>query len=63
VQVTAIQEALKDKGHDPGPIDGILGPRTREALKSFQTAEGLNATGRSDPDTLAALGVEGQGGK
>jgi peptidoglycan hydrolase-like protein with peptidoglycan-binding domain len=31
--VTAMQTALKDKGHDPGPVDGIMGPRTRAALR------------------------------
>lgn len=33
--VKAAQEALQEKGHNPGPIDGMMGPRTREALKSF----------------------------
>jgi membrane-bound lytic murein transglycosylase B len=57
-QVTAIQQALKDRGHDPGKIDGLMGPRTRAALREFQTAEGIEPTGRSDETTLAALGVE-----
>jgi membrane-bound lytic murein transglycosylase B len=56
--VTAIQEALKEKGHDPGPIDGIIGPRTRAALREFQTAEGMQATGQPDTNTLTALGVD-----
>jgi membrane-bound lytic murein transglycosylase B len=56
--VTAIQEALKDKGHDPGEIDGVMGPRTSAALREFQTAEGMEPTGRPDPRTLTALGVE-----
>jgi peptidoglycan hydrolase-like protein with peptidoglycan-binding domain len=56
--VTAIQEALKDKGHDPGTIDGVMGPKTRAALQSFQKAEGIATTGRPDASTLTALGVE-----
>jgi membrane-bound lytic murein transglycosylase B len=56
--VTAIQEALKDKGHDPGEIDGVMGPRTSAALQEFQKAEGMEPTGRPDPKTLAALGVD-----
>ena len=56
--MSAIQEALKDKGHDPGPIDGIVGPKTRQALRDFQKAEGLQTTGGPDADTLAALGVD-----
>jgi peptidoglycan hydrolase-like protein with peptidoglycan-binding domain len=57
-QVTAVQEALKDKGHDPGRIDGIVGPRTRAALRDFQKAEGLEPTGRTDAETLTALGID-----
>ncbi|MGH7829911.1 MAG: peptidoglycan-binding domain-containing protein [Candidatus Binatia bacterium] len=58
-KVKKIQEALKDKGHDPGPADGVLGPMTQQALREFQTASGLKATGRIDAVTAQALGVEG----
>ncbi len=61
-QVKAVQQALKDKGHDPGPVDGRLGPKTRTALKEFQKAEGLQETGRLDRETMAKLGVEGTSG-
>jgi peptidoglycan hydrolase-like protein with peptidoglycan-binding domain len=57
-RVRAIQEALKSKGHDPGPIDGILGPQTAAALKGFQKAEKLPESGRGDAQTLAKLGVQ-----
>jgi membrane-bound lytic murein transglycosylase B len=56
--VKKLQEALKAKGHDPGPIDGILGAKTRAALKAFQEASGLKATGRLDDQTAEKLGVE-----
>src|SRR5437867_2999272 len=55
--VVAAQQALKDKGHDPGMIDGRLGPRTRAALKDYQKAEGLKMTGRLDSETRARLGM------
>jgi len=61
-RVMAIQEALVDEGHDPGEIDGWMGPRTRAALQAFQTAKGLQPTGRSDAATLEALGIEGKEG-
>jgi carboxyl-terminal processing protease len=57
-RVRAIQEALKSKGHDPGPIDGIFSPQTEAALKSFQKAEKLPESARSDAQTLAKLGVQ-----
>ncbi len=30
-----VQIILKDQGHDPGPIDGIMGDQTRAAMRSF----------------------------
>jgi peptidoglycan hydrolase-like protein with peptidoglycan-binding domain len=58
-RVRAVQEKLKAQGKDPGPIDGILGPRTAQALREYQKDEGLPVTGKADRQTLATLGVEG----
>ncbi len=55
--VTDIQEALLKKGHNPGPIDGVLGTRTMEAVKSFQKDEGLPEGGLTTA-TLKELGVK-----
>ena len=41
-----IQEALAARGYRPGPADGVSGPRTRAAIKSWQQANGFGATGR-----------------
>jgi hyperosmotically inducible protein len=59
-RVRAVQEALKTKGFDPGPIDGIHGPQTTQAVKDYQRAENLEVTGRADSATLNKLGVEGR---
>jgi peptidoglycan hydrolase-like protein with peptidoglycan-binding domain len=59
-EVKAAQQALKDKGGDPGPIDGRMGPKTKAALKDFQKAQGLKETGRLDRETRAKLGIEGK---
>jgi peptidoglycan hydrolase-like protein with peptidoglycan-binding domain len=61
-QVKAVQEALKDKGHDPGEVDGIMGPKTQQALRDYQQKEGLKATGRLDTETAAKLGVQAKAG-
>jgi hypothetical protein len=51
----AAQLYLTFAGFDPGPVDGILGARTRTALTGFQAAQGLPATGQLDDGVLAAL--------
>ncbi|THB70466.1 MAG: TIGR02594 family protein [Gammaproteobacteria bacterium] len=50
-----IQQALKDAGFDPGPIDGVRGRRTIKAIKDFQAANGLAVDGLVGPITQAAL--------
>jgi peptidoglycan hydrolase-like protein with peptidoglycan-binding domain len=54
------QEKLSAAGHDAGPADGIMGPRTQKALKDFQQAKNLEASGQLDQKTLSALGVSGE---
>ena len=56
--VKAIQEALNHEGAKLA-VDGRMGKNTRDALKSFQTAHGLKATGHADAKTLEALGLKG----
>ncbi len=57
VSVATLQQALKSRGFDPGPIDDIFGSRTRSALTSFQRANGLTPSGEMDSATLSALGL------
>ena len=52
-----VQTALKNAGHDPGPIDGIMGRLTRGAINSFQQEKGL-ATGALTYQTIESLGIE-----
>jgi peptidoglycan hydrolase-like protein with peptidoglycan-binding domain len=55
--IRQMQQALKESGYDPGPIDGVQGPQTTAALRAYQKAEGIEVTGRADTDTLGKLGV------
>jgi peptidoglycan hydrolase-like protein with peptidoglycan-binding domain len=54
-----MQQSLKDKGFDPGPVDGIDGPQTVSALKGYQKSENVTMSGKLDPATAAKLGVNG----
>jgi Putative peptidoglycan binding domain len=57
-QVTVnVQEALAAGGYYDGPIDGILGPMTREAIAAYQADNGLAVTSAIDEATLATLGL------
>ena len=60
--VQRAQQALKQAGHDPGPIDGVMGERTRAALEAYQKAQGLEVSGNLDGATAAKLGGEAQQG-
>lgn len=51
----ALQQALKDKGFDPGPIDGVIGAGTKRALKAWQQSAGVPADGYASLDTLTRL--------
>ena len=55
--VKSVQEALKGKGNDPGPIDGVMGARTQQALRAFQRAQNIQTSGQLDSSTASALGV------
>ena len=55
VDIRRVQRELKGRGFDPGPLDGLLGPRTERAIGQFQMAVDLPATGRLDAHTLRYL--------
>ncbi len=49
------QRNLITLGYLKGIADGIYGPMTEAALRSFQDASGLSSTGHLDPETLSLL--------
>lgn len=53
--VRRLQGRLKDRGLYKGAIDGLYGPGTRAAVKAFQEAAGVTATGEPDQLTLLRL--------
>jgi N-acetylmuramoyl-L-alanine amidase len=53
--VTALQERLSELGFDTGRADGVFGPLTESALRSFQYEYGMRPDGVCGPATLRAL--------
>lgn len=61
-EVRQIQTKLKEKGYDPGAVDGIFGENTRKAVIAFQRDYGLTQDGIAGPNTLKALGITSSSG-
>lgn len=59
--VKALQRRLAELGIDPGPLDGIFGPRTEAAVRAFQRREGIEVDGIVGPQTWDRLGIEVEG--
>jgi hypothetical protein len=55
--VQTVQTELTQLGYYTGPVDGIFGPTTRDALAKYQIAKHLDVTGSLSPDTLQAFGL------
>jgi peptidoglycan hydrolase-like protein with peptidoglycan-binding domain len=53
--VSALQESLDVLGYDVGPIDGLVGPKSRQAVADFQSDSGLEPSGAVDGPTTLAL--------
>jgi membrane-bound lytic murein transglycosylase B len=50
-----LQERLIARGHDTGATDGVIGPNTIIAIRSFQTSQGLTPDGFATAQLLQAL--------
>ena len=50
-----LQTLLLERGHDIGEVDGMIGSRTREAIKAEQARLGFEENGRAGRKILDAL--------
>ncbi|NPD15874.1 lytic murein transglycosylase [Xinfangfangia sp. D13-10-4-6] len=50
-----LQRRLTARGFDTGGSDGVIGPKSREAIMAFQKSRGIEANGVPSPALLAAL--------
>jgi len=54
-EVKSIQNVLNNLGYDAGPADGIMGPKTREAIKLYQQDHDLPVTGQLNSNSKKIL--------
>src|SRR5690606_1249500 len=54
-ELRALQRQLAIYGYRPGIVDGLMGDKTREAVKRLQREHGLPETGWLSGETLQAL--------
>jgi hypothetical protein len=55
--IVDVQSQLQRDGYYNGPVDGSLGPMTRQAIAAYQADNGLAITSAVDEPTLNALGL------
>jgi membrane-bound lytic murein transglycosylase B len=59
-KIKEVQRLLADLGYPIGQADGIVGPKTRAAVKAFQRKEGLAGDGEVSEQLLAQLRRAGE---
>lgn len=57
-RVFQVQQRLSQLGLYSGECDGIYSLQTRSAVKSFQKSNLIEATGKTDYETLSAMGID-----
>ena len=55
--VVEVQSRLARAGYYHGPIDGIMGPQTRRAIRSYERDHNMRAYGVIDRQLLATMGL------
>lgn len=53
--VTHLQSQLAARGYDPGPIDGMMGERTRAAIRAYQRDRQMPVDGQVSQALVASL--------
>jgi peptidoglycan hydrolase-like protein with peptidoglycan-binding domain len=54
-QLMEVQSLLIKLGFNPGPADGIIGPKTLEAVRKYQKSNGMEVDGKISEKLLEQL--------
>ncbi|HYP25775.1 MAG TPA: peptidoglycan-binding protein [Blastocatellia bacterium] len=60
--IRSAQGVLRDRGFYNGPVNGVMTPGTRAAIRQFQRDRNLSESGELDIRTAQALGIAGERG-
>jgi peptidoglycan hydrolase-like protein with peptidoglycan-binding domain len=55
--IRQVQQTLQQQGMYRGRLDGVWGPATQAAVRSYQQRNNLNASGQLDQQTLASMNM------
>jgi Putative peptidoglycan binding domain len=58
--VRGVQRALNQLGYHAGPVDGVMGPRTRSAVADYQAHHGMMADGQLSSDLAGRIQGDAQ---
>ncbi|WP_209428292.1 peptidoglycan-binding protein, partial [Pararhodobacter sp. SW119] len=61
-EVMSLQRTLAELGFDPGPVNGIIGPSTRNAIRQWQRSQGHPVTGSLTRGQFSDLNASGETG-
>jgi hypothetical protein len=59
--VAYVQELLNELGFDAGVVDGVMGSRTRNAIRQFERAQNMPVTGQVSEELITRLEQTGAG--
>ena len=57
MSIRQTQQQLRGQGYYHGKVDGVMGPKTRQALRNYQRDHSLPANGRLTRPTAQNMGV------
>lgn len=55
-RVRLVQTGLAELGYSPGPVDGMMGEQTHQAIRDFQRDRAIPVTGEIGPELVEELG-------
>lgn len=55
-RIRLVQTGLAELGYSPGPVDGMMGEQTRQAIRDFQRDRAMPVTGEVGPELVDELG-------